>query len=89
MRSRLSRGERATKILSERRFCTQQPNRDPRGTPIITEATPAQETMPTETANTASIANYRITPKKSVSNESVIRNRVKTDKAVPTGLECI
>jgi hypothetical protein len=44
--------------------------------------------MPTKMANTVFIANYRITPKKSVSKESVIRNYVRTDKAVPIGPEC-
>jgi hypothetical protein len=48
-----------------------------------------QETMPTETANTVSIASYKITPKRSVSNESVIRNHVKIDKAVLIDPECI
>jgi hypothetical protein len=74
--------------MNERRALTRQRKLDPKDTPTISEATPAQEIMPTEMANTASTANYKITPKKNVSNESVKRNRVKTDKAVPTGLEC-
>jgi hypothetical protein len=79
---------KGNKILSERRAQTRQRNLDPKDSPTISEATPAQEIMPTKTANTVSIANYKITPKRNASNKSVKRNRVKTDKAVPTGLEC-
>ncbi len=88
MKSRLSRGERVTKTPSERRVQiqqTRQTNPDQKDTPITTETAPAQETMPTEMANIVFTANYRITPRKSVSKESVIRNHVKTDKAVPIG----
>ncbi len=63
----------------ERRLQAQQPNPDRKDTPTTTRATLDQETMPTEMANTAFIANCRITPKKSVSYESVKRNRVKTE----------
>jgi len=45
--------------------------------------------MPTETANTVSIANYKTTPRRNVSNESLIKSRVKIDKAVLIGPECI
>jgi hypothetical protein len=45
--------------------------------------------MPTGMEYTASTANYRTILRRNVSKEFVKRNRAETDKAGPTGLECI
>jgi len=64
-----------------------QPRQDTKDTPT-TRATPDQEAMPTGMGNTASTANYRITPRMNVSKESERRNHAEIDKAEPIGLEC-
>ena len=61
---------------------------DTRGTPTITRATPDQGTTPTGMENTASTANYRITPRMNVSKGFEKRNRAEIGKAEPIGLEC-
>jgi hypothetical protein len=65
-----------------------QTSQDTKCTPATTKATLDWVTMPTETGNTASTANYRITPRMNVSKGSERRNRAEIGKEEPIGLEC-
>jgi hypothetical protein len=65
-----------------------RPEQDTRGTPTITRATPDQGTIPTGMENTASTANYKITPRMNVSRGFEKRNRAEIAKAEPIGPEC-
>jgi hypothetical protein len=65
-----------------------RPKQDTKGTPTTTRATPDQGTTPTGMENTASTANYKITPRMNVSRGFKRRNRAEIGKAEPIGQQC-
>jgi hypothetical protein len=80
--------QRVPRTRKGRKTPIQRQSRPPKGTPPTTKIQVDQEAMPTEMANIAFTASYKITHKKIVLKESETKSRVQTDRVVLIGPEC-